>query len=103
MSARSLRTKIRCTRVWGPAPVAYWVSGGPLGCTIVNDTFTDLPVGTGPDGVKPEMWLTPAALTGGSETCAELHPHPRLQPFARSDSASITPVSGRLRSAPGTD
>src|SRR3954470_4813173 len=103
MSARSLRTKIRCTPVWGPAPVAYWVSGCPLGCTIVNDTFTDLPVGTGPDGVKPEMWLSPAALPGGSDPGDELDPQPRLQPVASSDSASITPVSGRLRSAPGTD
>src|SRR4051812_10680341 len=100
MLARSLRTKIRCTPVWGPAPVAYWVSGCPLGCTIVNDTFTGLPVGTGPDGVKPEMWLTPAALTGGSDTCDELDPQPRLQPVA--SSASIKAVCGRLRSAPGT-
>ena len=31
----------------------------PIGCTIVNDTFTGFPAGIGPDGVRPEMWLTP--------------------------------------------
>src|SRR6476619_1796973 len=64
MSARSLRPKISCTPVWGPGPVAYWVSGCPFGCMIVNDSFTGLPAGTGPEGVNPEMWLTPAALPG---------------------------------------
>src|SRR6476646_11984625 len=101
MSARSLRTKIRCTPVWGPSPVAYWVSGCPFGCTIVNDSFTGLPAGTGPEGVKPEMWLTPAALTGGSVTCDDPDPQPRLQAVASNDSASTPPVSALLRLAPG--
>ena len=77
--------------------MAYWVSGWPFGCTIVNDTFTGLPAGIGADGVKPEMWLTPAALTGGSDTCDDPDPQPRLAPVASSDSASTGHVRRRVR------
>ena len=41
---------IRCTPVWGPEPVLYWVSGLPLGSTTVNVTVTGRPGVTGPLG-----------------------------------------------------
>src|SRR5437762_1831743 len=38
ITARSRRTTIRCTPLWGPEPCLYCVSGFPFGWRIVNDT-----------------------------------------------------------------
>ena len=50
--ARSRRTMIRCTPVWGPAPCLYFVSGFPFGWRTTNETRTGLPATIGAVGVK---------------------------------------------------
>ncbi len=51
--ARSRRTMIRCTPVWGPGPRLKAVSGFPFGWVIVNETRVGLPATMGADGSKP--------------------------------------------------
>src|SRR2546421_1264230 len=53
ITERSLRTTIRCTPVWGPAPVRYRVSGPPEGWPIVNETVVGFPAAAIFVGSKP--------------------------------------------------
>src|ERR671937_216331 len=60
IAPRSLRTMIRCTPVWGPDPVLYFVNGAPDGWSIRNEIRVGFAAAR-PAGAKPASRYVRAA------------------------------------------
>src|SRR5436190_14687726 len=98
---RSLRTRIRCTPVCGPAPVLYCVSGLPFGCSIRNEILVAIPGLIVPVGWKAASWKMRAAPIFGAFTPVPDEDEP--QPAATSAAMRRIPAAGlRASATPGT-
>src|SRR5262249_28372673 len=102
MSARALRTKIRCTPVCGPGPGRERVIVLPSGGWVENESVNGFPAVTGPPGLDNGRPQVEAAPRAGAATPLELLPQPPAQPATPSTSATRARKRMALMTPPGT-